>query len=115
MSLSLGSSSRYGLTTVVLKLVGLLGSYTLHVSFLRLINLNRPVHLPLWPVLPSRHTRTSKLSGRLWIALTDRLFWWFSTLLTCLLALILATSSIAFQTTIAHYVIDSASGSSLLI
>jgi len=36
-------------------------------------------------------------------------------LLTCLLALILATSSIAFQTTITRCVINGAGGSSSLI
>ena len=74
LSSDLGLSSRYSLTTIVLKSVGLLRSYTLYVSFLRLINLNRPVYLLLWLVLPSYYTRTSKLSRRLWITLIDRLF-----------------------------------------
>ena len=50
-----GSSSsgcRYGFTVVVLKLVGLLGSYTLYISLAILSNLNRLVHLPLYLVLP---------------------------------------------------------------
>ena len=64
----LGSSSlgyRYGFTIMVLKLVGLLGSYTLYISLLILSNLNRPVYLPLCLVLPLRHISTSKLRGRL--------------------------------------------------
>jgi len=76
-SSSLGSSGlgyRYSFTIVVLKLVGPLGSYTLYISPSILSNLNRPVYLPLYPVLPSRYTSTSKLRGRLWIVVTDRLF-----------------------------------------
>ena len=64
----LGSSSlgyRYSFTIMVLKLVGLLGSYTLYISLLIPSNLNRPVHLLLCLVLPLRYISTSKLRGRL--------------------------------------------------
>jgi hypothetical protein len=70
----LGSSSlsyRYSFTAIVLKLVGLLGSYTLYISLLIPSNLNRLVYLPLYLVLPSRYIRTSKLRGRSWIIVTD--------------------------------------------
>ena len=53
---SLGSSSssyRYSFTTVVLKSIGPLGSYTLYISLSIPSSLNKPVHLPLYPVLPS--------------------------------------------------------------
>jgi hypothetical protein len=63
----LGSSSssyRYSFTIVVLKSVGLLGSYTLYISLTIPSNLNRLVHLPLCLVLPSRYTSISKLRGR---------------------------------------------------
>ena len=53
-SFLLGSSSyRYSFTTIVLKLVGLLGSYTLYISLIILSNLNRLFYLPLYLVLPS--------------------------------------------------------------
>jgi len=71
---SSGSGYRYGFTTIVLKSVGPLGSYTLHISLSIPSNLNGPVHLPLCPVLPSRHISTSELRGRLWIMVTDRPF-----------------------------------------
>ena len=67
-SSSLDSSSSgywYSFTVVVLKLVGPLGSCTLHISPWILSSLNKLVHLPLCPVLPSRHTSTSELRGRL--------------------------------------------------
>ena len=63
-----GSSSlgyRYSFTTIVLKLVGPLGSYTLYISLLILSNLNRLVHLPLCLVLPLYYISTSKLRWRL--------------------------------------------------
>ena len=60
-----GSLSRNGFTAVVLKSVTPLGSCTLHVSLSMLTSLNGPVYLPLCPVLPSRPTSTSELSGRL--------------------------------------------------
>ena len=63
----LGSSSgyRYSFTIIVLKLVGLLGSYTLYISPLILSNLHGLVYLPLCLILPLRHISTSKLRGRL--------------------------------------------------
>ena len=109
----LGSSSsgyRYSFTIVVLKSVGPLGNCTLHVSLLIPSNLNKPVHLPLCPVLPSCYMSTSKLRGRLWIVVTDRPFHWFNALLTCFLALILAISSIAFFITAVCYIINGANG-----
>ena len=115
---SLGSSGlsyRYGFTAIVLKSVGLLGSYTLHISLLILSSLNRPVYLPLCLILPSRYISTSKLRGRLQIIVMDGLFCWFSILLTCFFALILTISSIAFFMAAAYCVVDSASGLSLLI
>jgi len=72
-----GSSSsgcRYSFTTMVLKSVGLLGSYILYISLLIPSSLNRLVHLPLCPVLPLRHMSISKLRGRLWIMVIDRPF-----------------------------------------
>ena len=45
---------KYGFTVVDLKSVGPLGSCTLHVSPSRASKVYGPVHLPLWPVLPSR-------------------------------------------------------------
>ena len=63
----LGSSGlgyRYSFTAVVLKLVGPLGSCTLYISPLIPSNLNRPVHLPLYLVLPSHYISISKLKGR---------------------------------------------------
>ena len=89
--------------------------YSLHVSPLILSNLNGLVHLPLCLVLPSRHTSTSELRGRLWIMVTDRPFRWFSASSTCFFALILVISSIAFFIAAARYVIEGASRSSLLI
>jgi len=100
---------------VVLKLVGPLGSYTLYISPLIPSNLNRLVHLPLCLVLPLRHISTSELRGRLWIVVTNRPFYWFSTLLTYFFALILAISSIAFFIAAARCVIEGASRSSSLI
>ena len=114
----LGSSSlgyRYSFTVVVLKSVGLLGSYTLYISLLILNNLNRPVYLLLCLVLPLHYISTSKLRGRLQIMVTDGLFCWFSALLTCFFALILAISFITFFIATAHYIIEGASGLSLLI
>ena len=112
---SFGLGYRYSFTTVVLKLVGLLGSCTLYVSPLILSDLNRLVYLPLCPVLPSYYMSTSKLRGRSWIIVTDRLFCQFNALLTYFFTLILTISSIAFFMAAACCVIDSASGSSLLI
>jgi len=100
---------------VVLKLVGLLGSYTLYISLLILSNLNRPVYLPLYLVLPLRYISTSKLRGRLWIIVTNRPFYWFSALLTYFFTLILIISSIAFFIAAAYYIIEGASRSSSLI
>jgi len=66
---SLVSSSslgyRYNFITMVLKLVGPLGSYTLYISLLIPSSLNRPVYLPLYPVIPLRYISTFKLRGRL--------------------------------------------------
>src|SRR6266702_4220370 len=45
-----GSGCRYSFTIVVLKLVGPLGSCTLHISLLILSNLSGPVHLLLYLV-----------------------------------------------------------------
>jgi len=73
----LGSSGlgyRYSFIIVVLKLVGLLGSYTLYISLLILSNLNGLVHLPLCLVLPLCYISTSKLRERLWIVVIDRPF-----------------------------------------
>jgi len=114
----LGSSSlgyRYSFTIIVLKLVGLLGSYTLYISPLILSNLNRLVYLPLCPVLPLRHISMSKLRRRLWIVVTDKPFCWFSALLTYFFTLILAISSIAFFIAAARCVIEGASRLSSLI
>jgi len=66
---------RYGFTAVVLKLVGPLGSYILYISLLIPSNLNGLVHLLLYPVLPLRYISTSELRGRLWIIVTDGLFY----------------------------------------
>jgi len=66
---------RYGFTTIVLKLVGPLGSYTLYISPLIPSNLNGLVYLLLYLVLPLRHISTSKLRGRLWIVVIDRPFY----------------------------------------
>ena len=115
ISSSSSSGYRYGFTTIVLKLVGPLGSYILYVSPLIPSNLNRPVYLPLCLVLPLRYTSTSKLRGRLQIVVTDRPFRQFNTLLTCFFTLILAISSIAFCIAAACCVIEGASRSSLLI
>ena len=100
---------------MVLKLVGLLDSYTLYISLLILSNLSRLVHLPLCLVLPSRHISTSKLRGRLWIVVTDRPFRWFSASLTYFLTLILVIFSIVFFMAAARYIVDGAGGSSSLI
>jgi hypothetical protein len=51
---SLVSAYKYGFTVVDLKFVGLLGNCTLHVSPLRASKVYSLVHLPLWPILPSR-------------------------------------------------------------
>jgi len=113
VSFLVGSSSsgyRYGFTTIVLKLVGLLGSYILYISLSILSSLNGPVYLLLCLVLPSRYISTSKLRGRLWIIVTDGPFYWFSTSLTCFFALILAISSIAFFIAAACYIIEGAGG-----
>ena len=117
-SLSLGSSSsgyRYSFTAMVLKLVGLLSSYTLYISLLILSNLNRLVYLPLYLILPSRYISTSKLRGRLQIIVIDRLFYQFSVLLTYFFTLILAISSITFFIATACCIIEVASRSSSLI
>jgi len=114
----LGSSGlgyRYSFTVMVLKLVGLLGSYTLYISLLILSNLNGLVYLPLYLVLPLCYTSTSKLRGRLWIMVTNGLFCWFSVLLTYFFALILMISSIAFFIAAARCVIEGAGGLSSLI
>ena len=114
----LGSSGlgyRYNFITVVLKLVGLLDSYTLYISLLILSNLSRPIYLPLCLVLPSRHINISKLRGRLQIMVIDRLFRWFSILLTYFFTLILIISSITFFIAAACCIIDNTSGLSLLI
>jgi len=114
----LGSSGlgyRYSFTTIVLKLVSLLGSYTLHISLLILSNLNRLVHLPLYLVLPLRYTSTSELRGRLWIMVIDGPFYWFSILLTYFFALILIIFSITFFIAAACCVIEGASRLSSLI
>jgi len=100
---------------MVLKLVGLLGSYILYISPLIPSSLNRLVYLPLYLVLPLRHISTSKLRGRLWIIVTDRPFCWFNTLLTCFFTLILTISSITFFIAAARYVIEGANRLSLPI
>ena len=114
----LGSSSsgyRYSFTTVILKSVGLLGSYILYISLSIPSSLNRPVHLPLYLVLPSRHTSIFKLRGRLQIIVTDRPFYQFSVLLTYFFTLILTISSIAFFIAAARCIIEGAGGLILLI
>jgi len=113
-----GSSSlgyRYGFAAMVLKLVGLLGSYTLYVSLLILSNLNGLVHLPLCPILPLCYISISKLRGRLWIVVIDGPFYWFSALLTCFFVLILMIFSITFFIATACYIIEGAGRLSLLI
>jgi len=110
-----GLGYRYSFTAIVLKSVGPLGSYILYISLLIPSNLNRLVYLPLCLVLPSRHISTSKLRGRLWIMVIDRLFYWFSASLTCFFALILAISSITFFIAAARYIIEGAGRSSSLI
>jgi len=100
---------------MVLKSVGLLGSYTLYISPLILSNLNRLVHLLLCLVLPLRHISMSELRGRSWIIVTDGPFRWFSALLTYFFALILAISSIAFFIAAARCVIEGAGRLSSLI
>ena len=112
---SSGLGCRYGFTVVVLKLVGPLGSYTLYISLIILSNLNRPVYLPLCLVLPSHYISISKLREKSWIVVTDGPFRWFSALLTCFFALILAISSIAFFMAAAYYIINGVGRSSLLI
>ena len=112
---SSNSSYRYSFTTVVLKLVGLLGSCTLHVFPSIPSNLNRPVYLPLYLVLSSHYISISELRGRSWIIVTDGPFYQFSTLLTYFFALILEISFIAFFMAAACYIIEGASGLSLLI
>jgi len=112
---SSGSGYRYSFTAVVLKSVGPLGSCILYISPSIPSSLNGPVHLPLCPVLPSRHTSTSELRGRSWIVVTDRPFRWFSASSTCFFALILAISSIAFFIAAARCVIEGAGGSISLI
>ena len=114
----LGFSSlgyRYSFTTMVLKLVGLLGSYILYISPLILSNLNRLVYLLLCLVLPLRYISISKLRGRLWIIVTNRPFCQFSVLLTYFFTLILIISSIAFFIAAARYIIEGISGLSSLI
>ena len=113
-----GSSSlgyRYSFTTIVLKSVGLLGSYTLYISPSILINLNGLVYLPLYLVLPLRHISISELRRRLQIIVTNRLFYQFSILLTYFFSLILTISSIAFFIATARCVMEGAGRSSLLI
>jgi len=114
----LGFSSlgyRYGFTVVVLKSVGPLGNYTLHVSLSIPSNLNGLVHLPLCPVLSLHHISISKLRGRLWIVVIDGPFCWFNALLTYFFALILVISSIAFFMAATYSIIDNTSRSSLFI
>ena len=110
-----GLGYRYSFTAMVLKSVGLLGSYTLYIFLSILSSLNGPVYLPLYPVLPSRHISTLELRGRSQIVVTDRPFHQFSILLTCFLTLILAISSITFFIAAAYYIVDSTSRSSSLI
>ena len=112
---SVGSGCRYGFTAIVLKLVGLLGNYTLYISPLILNNLNGLIYLLLCLILPFCHISMSKLRGRLQIIVINRPFYWFSVLLTYFLALILVISSIAFFMAAACYIIDSTSKLSLLI
>jgi len=100
---------------MVLKSVGPLGSYTLHISPSIPSNLNGPVYLPLCPILPLRHISTSKLRGRSWIMVTDRPFRWFSALSTYFFTLILTISSITFFIAAARYIIEGAGRSSSLI
>ncbi len=47
------SAYKYSFIVIDLKSIGLLGSYTLHISPLRANKVYSPVHLPLWPILPS--------------------------------------------------------------
>jgi len=67
---------------MVLKLVGLLGSYILYISLLIPSSLNSLVHLPLYLVLPLRYISISKLRGRSWIIVINGPFYWLSALLT---------------------------------
>jgi len=115
VSSSSGLGCRYSFTAIVLKSVGPLGSYILYISPLIPSNLNRPVHLPLCPVLPLRYISTSKLRGRLWIMVIDGPFYWFSVLLTCFFALILTISSIAFFIAATRYIIKGTGRLSSLI
>ena len=115
---SLGSfnlSYRYGFITVVLKLIGSLGSCTLYISPLIPSSLNGLVHLLLCLVLPFCYINTSKLRGRSWIVVTDGPFRWFNALLTYFFALILTISSIAFFMAATCYIINGANRLSLLI
>ena len=112
---SSGLGYRYSFTIIVLKLVGLLGSYTLYISLLILSNLNGLVYLPLCLVLPLRHISMFKLRGRSWIIVTDGLFCQFSILLTYFFTLILIIYSIAFFIAAAYCVIEGAGRLSSLI
>ncbi len=47
------SAYKYSFMVIDLKSIGLLGSYTLHVSPSRANKVYSLVHLPLWPILPS--------------------------------------------------------------
>jgi hypothetical protein len=61
------------------------------------------------------YTSTSKLSDKLYKYLVLGLFWVLRALLTCIFARSLTTSFIAFQITIAHYIINSVRASSSVI
>ena len=118
LSFLISSSSlgyKYSFTTIVLKLVDLLGSYILYISPSILSNLNRLVHLPLYLVLSLRYISTSKLRGRLQIVVTDGPFYQFSVLSTCFFTLILAISSITFFMAAARWVIEGVGRLSSLI
>ena len=110
-----GLGCKYGFTVMVLKLIGPFISCTLYISPSILSNLYRPVHLPLYLVLPLYHISMSKLKRRSWIVVTDRPFCWFNVLLIYFFALIFAISSIAFFIATAHYIVNNTDGLSLLI
>ena len=109
------SGYRYSFTAIVLKSVGLLGSYILYIFPSIPSNLNKLVYLPLYLVLPLRYTSTSKLKRRLQIIVIDRPFCQFNISLTYFFALILIISSITFFIATARYIIEGTSRSSSLI
>ena len=89
---------RNGLTTVDRKVVSPWGSATTQDSLLVLTSLYGPFQLPVWLVLPSRHTRTWEFSGRSRVLVVVGPFRVFKALATCYLALNFCISTIAFLT-----------------